>query len=102
MYEISFALLSELVLRKTSHVNFPRLPPATFEESKMVNFQDKNACRLDSSGGCWGGARGPSPPPPPPLFLDQTEARGAQKCFFETAHHPPIIIRTPIISAISH
>lgn len=51
MYEISFALLSELVLRKTSHVNFPRLPPATFEESKMVNFQDKNACRLDSSGG---------------------------------------------------
>ena len=101
MYEISFALLSELVLRKTSHVNFPRLPPATFEESKMVNFQDKNACRLDSSGGSWGGARGPSPPPPPPLILDQTEARGAQKCFFETAP-PPIIIRTPIISAISH
>lgn len=64
MYEISFALLSELVLRKTSHVNFPRLPPATFEESKMVNFEDKNACRLDSSGESWGGARGPSPPRP--------------------------------------
>ena len=87
MYEISFALLSELVLRKTSHVNFPRLPPATFEESKMVNFQDKNACRLNSSGGSWGGARGPSPPPP--LFLDQSEARGAQKCFFETDPLPP-------------
>lgn len=64
MYEISFALLSELVLRKTSHVNFPRLPPAKFEESKMVNFEDKNAYRLDSSGESWGGARGPSPPRP--------------------------------------
>ena len=87
MYEISFALLSELVLRKTSHVNFPRLPPATFEESRMVNFQDKNACRLDSSGESWGGTRGAFSPPP--LFLDQTEARGAQKCFFETAPPPP-------------
>ena len=95
MYEISFALLSELVLRKTSHVNFPRPPPATFEESKMVNFQDKNACRLDSSGGSWGGARGPAPTPPP-LFLDQTEARGAQKCFFETALPPPLLPRSSL------
>ena len=81
MYEISFALLSELVLRKTSHVNFPRLPPATFEESKMVNFQDKNECRLDSSGGSWGGARGPAPTPPALIFRPNGGPRGS-KMFF--------------------
>ena len=37
------------------------------------------------SGGCRGG---PLPPPPSPLFLDQTEARRAEKNFFETRHPP--------------
>ena len=66
MYEISLALLSELVLRKTSHVNFPRLPPATFEESKMVNFQDKNVVwtAVEDPGEVPGGL-----PPSPPLAL---------------------------------
>ena len=83
MYEISFSLLSQLVLRKTSHVNFPRFPPATFEESKMVNFQDKNACRLDSSGGSCGGSGSLLTPPPPPalIFRPNGGPRGS-KMFF--------------------
>ena len=45
----------------------------------------------------WGRAPpGPPPPPPPPprahLFLDQTEARRAEKFFFETAP-PPAYLR---------
>ena len=65
MYEISFALLSQLVLRKTSHVNFPRFPPATFKESKMVNFQDKNVVwtAVEDPGEGPGGL-----PPPSPSF----------------------------------
>ena len=67
MYEISFALRSQLVLRKTIHVNFPPFPPATFEESKMVNFQDKNVVwtAVEDPGE---GPRGLPPPPPRPYF----------------------------------
>ena len=38
------------------------------------------------SGGSGGGARGPCLPPPRPLILDHTEARRAEKFFFETGH----------------
>ena len=35
---------------------------------------------------------GESPPPPPPLFLDQTEARRAEKSLFgDQAPHPPYL-----------
>ena len=38
--------------------------------------------------GCSGGSRGGARhPPPPPIFLDQNEARRAEKCFCEDA--PP-------------
>ena len=40
---------------------------------------------FNSSGGSRGGARGTWPPP---LFLDQNEAPGAEKNFFETG--PPL------------
>ena len=40
---------------------------------------------FNSSGGSRGGARGTCPPP---LFLDQNEAPGAKKNFFETG--PPL------------
>ena len=31
-----------------------------------------------------------SSPPPPPLILDQNEAQGAEKMFFETPHPTPL------------
>ena len=43
-----------------------------------------------SIGGFWGGARAPPTPPlPPALFLDQTEARRAEKILLQTAPLPP-------------
>ena len=41
---------------------------------------------VEFSGGSRGRARGS--PPAPPLFLDQTEARRAEKIFLETAPLP--------------
>ena len=55
-------------------------------------------CPPKKSGGCGdvavGGGQlqdpgeGPVGPGPPPLFLDQNEARSAEKIFFEAAPHP--------------
>ena len=44
-----------------------------------------------SSGGSRGGARGPPPPPPPHLFLDQTEARRAEKKIGGRPCAPPFL-----------
>ena len=53
-------------------------------------FQVTTFQQVVSSGGSRGGTGGAAAPPPPPLFLDQTEARRAEKFFWETGPLPLI------------
>ena len=59
---------------------------------KLLNFLVESVLmwvKKPCSGGSKGGARGPGSPPPPTLFLDQNEARRAEKIFFfETGPRP--------------
>ena len=59
-----------------------------FQSSDLFHFDNVlKAEHLRCVKISWGsreGARPPSPPPPPPLFLDQTEARRAQKIFLRS------------------
>ena len=41
--------------------------------------------------------QGRGPPPPPPIFLDQNEARRAEKCFCEDAP-PPLYVRAWMVA----
>ena len=92
---------------KTTHNTFRDCRVAVyrrFSESatQAIIFQSSDLFHFDNvlkaehlrcakiSRGSREGARLPSPPPPPPLFLDQTEARRAQKIFLRSP--PPRLI----------
>ena len=73
--------------------NSPGTHAITFSNGQSLNLlsyflDDVISCILVYiiSGGSRGGARGARPPP---LCLDRTEARGAEKNFFET--EPPLV-----------
>ena len=59
-------------------------------DSLVLVWRGRPGFQVVSSGGSRGGTRGGGLPPLPPLFLDQTEARRAEKFFLETGPLPLI------------
>ena len=77
--QIPLGLLQRGVIGRFSLGRVNTIPDGFFVGPKAIP---------DSSGGSRGGARGGGAPP---LFLDQTEARRAEKNVFETALPPPYL-----------